>query len=316
MNARRRYVWNVKEPSERVEANSSTAARMPFTCEAHLIYAPDNISNLYTHQNIEHMHIGVAASYVGIMIGLWIAVLLGVQDHISQDKVRTSKRWPLDFSRGKPVSTPILYCGNAQPKGIYDTSSHLVEADTGLCDEIATWSFAHFFIIYQLVPVALLWVQQDWNGLTAASFFCVLRFAWYTWTDEAVGVSVDASDHVLINGFIVWLAAMTAIRLYMADEPKLKLKCGKTEILGLATLGILYAIFAAVVFPWSTYITGKIFHTDEEMNLGFNATFYVLLAFTGLAIFLDKQWPMKKEDPRGAYGSVGQKTDDRLPVHY
>ena len=52
------------------------------------------------------------------------------------------------------------------------------------------------------------------------------------------------------------------------------------------------------------------------MNLGFNATFYVLLAFTGLAILLDKQWPMKKEDPRGAYGSVGQKTDDRLPVHY
>ena len=253
------------------------------------------------------MHLAAAAAYVGVMVALWIAVLQGTADHISQDKVRTSKRWPLDFSRGKPVSTPILYCGDAHAKGIYNTSSLLVEADDGLCDEVATWSFAHLFIIYQLIPVALLGVQRDWNGVVGAAVFAILRFAWYTWTDEATGSAVDSSDHVLINGFIVWLAVVVAARLWLANEPWRKFTCGKVEILPLAWLAILYALFAAIVFPWSTYITGKMFHTEEEMNAGFNATFYVLLAFTGLAVYLDNR-------PPTGYKSV--KAAARLPVHY
>ena len=163
MNARRRYLWNVKERSERVEANPSTAARMPFTCEAHLIYAPVNISNLYTRLLTSKMHLAAAAAYIGVMIALWIAVLQGTADHISQDKVRTSKRWPLDFSRGKPVSTPILYCGDAHAKGIYNTSSLLVEADDGLCDEV-------YMVLCTLIhpipthPVASSRRSEDWNG--------------------------------------------------------------------------------------------------------------------------------------------------------
>jgi len=264
------------------------------------------------------MHIAASAAYIGVMVALWIAVLQGTADHISQDKVRTSKRWPLDFSRGKPVSTPILYCGDAYAKGIYNTSSLLVEADDGLCDEVATWSFAHLFIIYQLVPVALLAVQRDWNGIIAAAVFAILRFAWYTWTDEATGAAVDSSDHVLINGFIVWLATVVAARSWLAEPPLGEFKCAGREQFPLAWLATLYALFAAIVFPWSTYITGKIFHTEEEMHLGLNATFYVLLAFTGLAILLDKQWPMEKENPRGNYKSVDntEKADARLPVHY
>jgi len=307
MNARRRCASNAKERSERVEAIPNTAARMPFTCEEHLIYAPDKFINLYTQLPTLKMHLAAAAAYVGVMVALWIAVLQGTADHISQDKVRTSKRWPLDFSRGKPASTPILYCGDAHAKGIYNTSSLLVEADDGLCDEVATWSFAHLFIIYQLIPVALLGVQRDWNGVVGAAVFAILRFAWYTWTDEATGAAVDSSDHVLINGLIVWLAVVVAARLWLANEPWRKFTCGKVEILPLAWLAILYALFAAVVFPWSTYITGKIFHTEEEMNAGFNATFYVLLAFTGLAVYLDNR-------PPTGYKSV--KAAARLPVHY
>ena len=74
----------------------------------------------------------------------------------------------------EPVSTPILYCGDAKDNGIYNTSSILVEADDGLCDEIDTWSFAHLFIIYQLIPVALLAIQRDWNGIVGAAVFAIL----------------------------------------------------------------------------------------------------------------------------------------------
>ena len=315
MNARRRCAWNAQEPSERVEEDPSTVARMPFTCEAHLIYVPDNISNLYTRLLISKMHLAAAAAYIGVMVVLWITILQGTTDHISQDKVRTSKRWPLDFSRGKPVSTPILYCGDAYPKGIYNTSSLLVEADDGYCDEVDTWSFAHLFIVYQLIPVALLYVRKDWNNIIVVALLCLLRFAWYTWTDEAVGAGVDASDHVLINGFIAWLSVVTAAQLWIVKDDKEipRLLCIEITLPWLLPLlSGLYALFAVIVFPWSTYVTAKYFHTEEEMFAGLNSAFYVLLVFVGLVIYFDKRKPLGYEPLAGD----NVKPDARLPIHY
>ena len=147
------------------------------------------------------------------------------------------------------------------------------------------------------------------------ALLCLLRFAWYTWTDEAVGAGVDASDHVLINGFIAWLSVVTAAQLWIGkDKPaKPRFLCFETTWAWLLPLlSGMYALFAVVVFPWSTYVTAKYFHTEEEMFAGLNSTFYVLLVFVGLVIYFDKRKPLGYEPLAGD----NVKPDARLPVHY
>ena len=83
----------------------------------------------------------------------------------AEPKLRYSTNWPLKFARGKPVSTPILYCGTeGSGRGYYTSDTAFTPYDANaddLCSLIPDYNYTSSvgIALFSVVAVVLFGVR-------------------------------------------------------------------------------------------------------------------------------------------------------------
>lgn len=206
-------------------------------------------------------------------------------------KLRITNSWPLKFQTGKPVTTPILYCGSEHAKGYYKVDSNLEHQnftayEDDLCESVATWRWIGAPVTVQLVAVLLaaMYSARAWAKHIRASRAVVLvvilvaRYVFWKWSDEPRGAEFDSSDHVLLLTVYIWALlwdAWTAVEKRNGKWP----------------WGVLVDAFWTVAFLVSLAGTAGIFHTVDECWAGWRDTAYFLIFFGMIAAYLERERP-------------------------
>lgn len=203
----------------------------------------------------------------------------------AEPKLRYSTKWPLKFGRGKPVSTPILYCGTeGSGRGYYTSGGGFTPYDANaddLCSLIPEYNYTSSagIAIFSVVAVALFglrWLLKS-DKSAAKRFVVVLivlgaRYYYFSQTDEPAGALFDKSDHALVIATLVWLFAWDAIvtvRLYARE--------GRQKVAN-AVLTLLVALGIGLALLISLSVTAGVFHTADEMWAGWRDAVYFLVA--------------------------------------
>lgn len=217
-----------------------------------------------------------------------ITIAAGVgreRQSVAEPKLRYSTKWPLKFARGKPVSTPILYCGTeGSGRGYYTVGGGFTPYDADaddLCSLIPEYNYTSSagIAIFSVVAVALFglrWLLKA--DKTAAKRFVVAlivlgaRYYYFSQTDEPAGALFDKSDHALVIATLVWLFAWDAIVTVQTHVHEGRQKVANAVLTLLVALGIGLALLI------SLSVTAGVFHTADEMWAGWRDAVYFLVA--------------------------------------
>lgn len=217
-----------------------------------------------------------------------ITIAAGVgreRQSVAEPKLRYSTKWPLKFARGKPVSTPILYCGTeGSGRGYYTVGGGFTPYDANaddLCSLIPEYNYTSSvgIAIFSVVAVALFglrWLLK--SDKTAAKRFVVAlivlgaRYYYFSQTDEPAGALFDKSDHALVIATLVWLFswdAMVTVQTHVRE--------GRKKVAN-AVLTLLVALGIGLALLISLSVTAGVFHTADEMWAGWRDAVYFLVA--------------------------------------
>lgn len=203
----------------------------------------------------------------------------------AEPKLRYSTNWPLKFARGKPVSTPILYCGTeGRGRGYYRSGTAFTPYDANaddLCSLIPNYNYTSsvgiaLFSVVAVVLFGVRWLLKS-DKAAAKRFVVALivlgaRYYYFSQTDEPAGALFDKSDHVLVIATLVWLFAwdaMVAVRSHIRAERK--------KIVN-AVLTLVVAMGIGLALLISLSVTAGVFHTVDEMWAGWRDAVYFLVA--------------------------------------
>jgi hypothetical protein len=253
-----------------------------------------------------------------IVVGITaITIAAGVgreRQSVAEPKLRYSTKWPLKFARGKPVTTPILYCGTeGSGRGYYTMSGGTMsvtpydaKADNHLCRLIPDYNYTSSagIAIFSVVAVALFglrWLRK--SDKNAAKRFVVAlvvlgaRYYYFSQTDEPAGALFDKSDHALVIATLVWLFAwdaMVTVQTYIRQ---------KDAMVTVLTLVVAMGIGLALLISLS--VTAGVFHTADEMWAGWRDAVYFLVAAGLLAVLSEYSMALEA----ATYRELSQKID-------
>jgi hypothetical protein len=253
-----------------------------------------------------------------------ITIAAGVgrsRQSVAEPKLRYSTNWPLKFARGKPVSTPILYCGTAgSGRGYYTSVGAFTPYDANvddLCSLIPNYNYTSSvgIALFSVVAVALFglrWLLKS-DKPAAKRFSATLivlgaRYYYFSQTDEAAGALFDKSDHALVIATLVWLFAwdaMVTVVCYAREERK-------NKTYGFAVLTLVVATGLVLALLISLSVTAGVFHTADEMWAGWRDAVYFLVA-AGLLASLSEY---SAELEATAYQPVNMGDDDSTTTMY
>jgi len=262
--------------------------------------------------------------YLATLVIVAITIALGgtrERKEVAQPKLRYRTSWPLKFSSGKPTSTPILYCGDDNPKGYYLENGNFTPYDDSadnLCDTIPGWfwigspalsSIFPFLLVVQYVSQFLFLKTDDRNKRPLLILIIVLvaRYVYWRLTDEVKGSDFDSSDHVLLQSVFIWALLWDAwISLIHYDRKRFRFVLW------------FWDAFWVIVFLVSLGFTSGIFHTTDEMWAGWRDSAY-FLAIVGIFASVVQKYnmvlhkgyqPISTVESADSANNISSKTDD------
>ncbi len=237
------------------------------------------------------------------LVALSISIGSGrARQEAASPKLRYTTSWPLKYHKGKPITTPILYCGDkGKGPGYYATNDSFTPYDAtsdDLCESIPIWRWIGSPILLSFGAVFLVALYSVRLGLTnglrhIVVLIIVLGARYYYWrqTDEPDGADFDSSDHVLLLSVYIWALLWDACHSWLS-YPK--------------TINAAFLVFDAfwsVAFLVSLGGTAGIFHTVDETWAGWRDATYFLVAAGLLASFMDTYTIVVE---RGRYSALSE----------
>lgn len=253
--------------------------------------------NQHERPRMKHLLFRHALLVLSILMSVGAIIsFTGGAKHHGHEKIRFTTQWPPIFVRGKPESTPILYCGNTKhrlglyvktPEGVrFDEHSELYFRE--LCHTFAaagTMTSLHFNILSVVVVALFAWRSKSTQGM-ARLCMCVAslvaRVAYYWATDEPHGAEFDKSDHVLIVVVLMWLFAWFSMTV-VEEQISVGTFLSKTKI----AVSVAAAIGVYEMLLQSLYFTARFFHTSLELWSALHDSLCFVALLSVSAVFID-----------------------------
>ena len=230
-----------------------------------------------------------------ISVGAIISFTGGAQHH-GHEKIRFTSRWPPNFSRGKPESTPILYCGTTEHRlGLYVKTPEGVRFDEysevyfrGVCRTLAssgTMTSLHFNVLGVVVVALFTWRARDTQSmirLCACVAALVARVGYYWATDEPHGAEFDKSDHVLVVVVMMWLFAWFSMTV-VEEQITMGTYFSKMKI----AVSMMAGMGVCEMLLQSLYFTARYFHTSLELWSAMQDSLCFIALLSVSAVFID-----------------------------